>query len=73
MAKESLIEQTGIITEMLPNAMSRVKLDIGNDNIILCTLSGKIRLSKIKLATGDKVKLEMSPYDLTRGRIIRRL
>ena len=72
MAKQACIEQEGVITELLPNAMARVKLNV-NDSIVLCVSSGKIKLNKIKLAVGDSVRIEMSPYDLTRGRITRRL
>ena len=71
MAKEKLIEQTGVVLESLPNVMFRV--EISNGAIILCQLSGKMRQNFIKVLVGDKVKLEMSPYDLTRGRIISRL
>ena len=67
MAKQSLIEQDGTITEALSNAMFRVKLE--NDHIITAHISGKMRMHYIKLLPGDKVRLEMSPYDLTKGRI----
>lgn len=67
MAKQSLIEQDGTITEALSNAMFRVKLE--NGHIITAHISGKMRMHYIKLLPGDKVKLEMSPYDLTKGRI----
>ncbi len=67
MAKQSLIEQDGTITEALSNAMFRVKLE--NDHIITAHISGKMRMHYIRLLPGDKVKLEMSPYDLTKGRI----
>ena len=68
MAKQSLIEQDGTITEALSNAMFRVKLE--NGHIITAHISGKMRMHYIKLLPGDKVKLEMSPYDLTKARII---
>ncbi len=67
MSKQSLIEQDGSITEALSNAMFRVKLE--NGHIITAHISGKMRMHYIKLLPGDKVKLEMSPYDLTKGRI----
>lgn len=72
MSKQNPIEQVGVITEMLRDARARVKLDV-NDAIILCTISGKMQKLFIKLVAGDKVKIEMSPYDLTKGRIVRRL
>ena len=67
MAKEANIEIDGVITETLPNAMFRVKLE--NDHIVLAHVSGKMRMHYIKILPGDTVKLELSPYDLTRGRI----
>ena len=67
MAKEKNIEVDGIINETLPNAMFRVELD--NGHIVLAHVSGKMRMHYIKILPGDKVKLELSPYDLTRGRI----
>jgi len=67
MVKEAGIEVDGIITETLPNAMFRVKLD--NGHIVLAHVSGKMRMHFIKILPGDKVKMELSPYDLTRGRI----
>tara|TARA_Y100000590_G_scaffold395269_1_gene475122 strand:+ start:231 stop:449 length:219 start_codon:yes stop_codon:yes gene_type:complete len=67
MAKEANIEVDGEITETLPNAMFRVKLE--NGHIVLAHVSGKMRMHYIKILPGDTVKLELSPYDLTRGRI----
>ena len=67
MAKEELIEMDGEVIDTLPNTMFRVKL--ANDHIIIATISGKIRKNYIRILTGDKVKLEISPYDLTKGRI----
>ena len=67
MAKEANIEVDGEITETLPNAMFRVKLE--NGHIVLAHVSGKMRMHYIKLLPGDKVKIEMSPYDLSKGRI----
>ena len=67
MAKQANIELDGIIVESLSNAMFRVELE--NDHMVLAHISGKMRMHYIKILTGDKVKLEMSPYDLTKGRI----
>ncbi len=67
MAKQPSIEQDGVITESLSNAMFRVELE--NGHIITAHISGKMRMHYIKLLPGDKVKVEMSPYDLTKGRI----
>ena len=67
MSKEEKIEVEGIILEALPNAMFRVKLD--NGHVILAHISGKMRMHFIRILPGDKVTVEMSPYDLTRGRI----
>ncbi len=71
MAKEDLIEVEGTIEEALPNAMFRVVLD--NNHKVLAHVSGKIRMNFIRILPGDKVKLELSPYDLSRGRITFRL
>jgi translation initiation factor IF-1 len=67
MTKQMSIEQDGTITEALSNAMFRVELE--NGHIITAHISGKMRMNYIKLLPGDKVKLELSPYDLTKGRI----
>ncbi len=67
MAKEDIIEVQGSVKETLPNAMFRVKLD--NGHIILAHISGKMRMHFIRILPGDKVTVEMSPYDLTKGRI----
>ena len=67
MAKEKPIEVDGEIQETLPNATFRVRLE--NEHIILAHVSGKMRMHYIKLLPGDKVKIEMSPYDLSKGRI----
>lgn len=67
MAKQSSIEQDGVILEALPNAMFKVQLQNGHE--IIAHISGKMRMFYIKILPGDKVKLEMSPYDLTKGRI----
>jgi translation initiation factor IF-1 len=68
MAKQALIKQDGTIVEALSNAMFKVKLENGHE--ILATISGKMRMHYIRILPGDKVGVEMSPYDLTRGRII---
>ena len=65
--KQQSIEQEGTVTEALANAMFRVELDNGLN--ILCHISGKMRMNFIKILPGDRVKVEMSPYDLTKGRI----
>ena len=67
MAKEDLIEFNGVVAEPLPNAMFRVKLD--NDHTILAHTSGKMRKNRIRVLAGDRVTVEMTPYDLTKGRI----
>ena len=67
MAKKNLIAQDGVIEEALSNAMFRVKLE--NDHLIVATISGKMRMHYVRILPGDKVAVEMSPYDLTRGRI----
>ena len=70
MSKKGLLRKKGIVIETLPNANFRVKLADGNE--VLCHLAGKLRLYKIKILTGDKVTIELSPYDQKRGRIIYR-
>lgn len=67
MAKEESIQVTGTVLEPLPNAMFRVKLE--NDHEVLAHISGKMRMNFIRILPGDKVALELSPYDLGRGRI----
>lgn len=67
MAKQPSIKQDGTITEALSNAMFRVRLENGHE--IIATISGKMRMYYIKILPGDRVQVEMSPYDLTRGRI----
>jgi translation initiation factor IF-1 len=71
MAKEELIETEGTIIEALPNAMFRVQLE--NQHVVLAHVSGKMRMNFIRILPGDKVKVELSPYDLSRGRITFRL
>ncbi len=67
MAKQKHIEQDGVIVEALSNAMFRVELE--NGHVLIAHISGKMRMHYIKLLPGDKVKLELSPYDLSKGRI----
>ncbi|MBI3793345.1 MAG: translation initiation factor IF-1 [Nitrospinae bacterium] len=67
MAKENVIEMEGSVVEALPNAMFRVEL--ANKHVVLAHVSGKMRMHYIRILAGDKVKVELSPYDLTRGRI----
>lgn len=71
MSKQENLTFTGEVIEELGNSMFRVELE--NSHKLLCTISGKIRKNYIRILTGDKVKIEVSPYDLTRGRIITRL
>jgi translation initiation factor IF-1 len=70
MAKEDAIEMEGTVAEVLPNATFRVVVNGGHD--VLTTLGGKMRQFRIRVLAGDQVKIEVSPYDLTRGRIIYR-
>ena len=67
MAKEECLKLEGTVKELLPNTMFRVELENGHQ--ILAHISGKLRMNYIKILPGDKVKVELSPYDLTRGRI----
>ncbi len=67
MAKQDLIEQDGEIVEALSNAMFKTRLENGHE--IVCHISGKMRMHYIRILPGDKVKVEMSPYDLSKGRI----
>lgn len=75
MNKPGVIEAEGEVTEALPNTMFRVKVTAGQipgtseDKIVLCHLSGKMRIHYVRILPGDKVKLEITPYDLTKGRI----
>ena len=71
MAKEELIEFNGLVLELLPNAMFRVKLDNGHE--VIAHTSGKMRKNRIRILAGDKVTVEMTPYDLTKARIKLRL
>lgn len=70
MAKQASIEQDGTIVEALSNAMFRVELENGHE--VVAHISGKMRMHYIKILPGDKVKMEMSPYDLSKGRIVYR-
>ena len=67
MPKEDLIEMKGVVSEVLPNAMFRVTLE--NNHVILAHTAGKMRKNRIRVLAGDKVLVEMTPYDLTKGRI----
>lgn len=67
MAKEDLIEMEGTVTDALPNAIFKVELENGHE--ILAHISGKLRMNYIRILPGDKVTVELSPYDLTKGRI----
>ena len=68
MAKEDTIQMQGEVIEMLPNATFRVKLE--NDHVVLSHISGKMRMHYIKILPGDKVTVELTPYDLSRARIV---
>ena len=67
---KDFIEAAGVVEELLPSAAFRVKLESGH--VIHCHLSGKMRMNRIRLLPGDRVKVEMTPYDLTKGRIVYR-
>ncbi len=79
MPKQGVIEVNGDVAEALPNTMFRVNVPAGNlpgvvdDTIVLCPLSGKMRIHYVRILPGDKVKIELTPYDLARGRITQRL
>lgn len=79
MTKPGVIELEGVVTEALPNTMFRVKVASGSllgveeDKIVLCHLSGKMRINYVRILPGDRVKLEMTPYDLAKGRITYKL
>ena len=68
MAKEEMLEFKGLVTELLPNAMFRVKLE--NNHEVLANTAGKMRKNRIRVLAGDEVMVEVTPYDLTKGRII---
>ena len=71
MAKEDAFKMEGAIVDVLPNAMFKVKID-NTENIVLGVISGKMRQHNIKILLGDRVEIEFSPYDVSRGRIVRR-
>jgi len=71
MVKEGVSEAEGVVTEALPNTMFRVKLE--KEKEILCTLSGKMRMYRVKVMPGDRVRVELTPYDEKKGRIVYRL
>lgn len=72
MAKDDIIELTGLVEEVLPGNMFRVKVD-NIATVLLCYMGGKLKQHKIRIILGDKVKVEVSPYDLTKGRVTYRL
>lgn len=72
MAKEDIIKLNGVVEEVLPNAMFRVVLDNEQKTKITATIGGKLRQNNIRILLGDKVDVELSPYDLTRGRVVYR-
>ena len=71
MVHQGSMEMEGVVRESLPNTLYRV--DLGNGNIVLCHLAGKMRLHFIKILPGDRVRIEMTPYDKTKGRIVFRM
>lgn len=72
MSKEDMIELTGLVNDVLPGNMFKIKID-NTEHTMLCYLGGKLKQHKIKVIQGDKVKIEASPYDLSRGRVIYRM
>jgi translation initiation factor IF-1 len=70
MAKDDIIKMSGVVDEVLPNAMFRITLE--NDHKIIAVIGGRLRQNNIRILMGDKVDVEMSPYDLTRGRVVYR-
>jgi translation initiation factor IF-1 len=70
MSKDDIIKMSGVVDEVLPNAMFRITLD--NEHKIIATIGGRLRQNNIRILMGDKVDVEMSPYDLTRGRVVYR-
>ena len=72
MSKNDLIELTGVVQEVLPGSMYRIAVD-NMPNILICYTSGRLKQHKIKIILGDRVKIEVSPYDLTKGRVTYRL
>lgn len=72
MSSEDRLEMFGEVVDCLPGTLFKVKVE-GSDALVLCALSGRLRLNRIRVLLGDRVKIEVSPYDLTRGRICFRL
>jgi translation initiation factor IF-1 len=72
MSKDDLLEMTGVVTEVLPANTYRVKVD-DSDHVLLCYLSGRLKQHKIKIILGDNVRIEVSTYDLSKGRVTYRL
>lgn len=72
MSKEDIIKMSGIVDEVLPNAMFRIILDNEQKSRITATIGGRLRQNNIRVLLGDRVEVEMSPYDLTRGRVVYR-
>ena len=72
MGKETGFVLEGVVVDLLPNAMFKVQLDV-QKTVVIGVISGRMRQNKIKILTGDRVEIEFSPYDLARGRIVRRL
>lgn len=70
MAKEELIQLEGMVEEVLPNAMFRIR--VNEQHTVIAVISGKMRQNKIQILTGDKVRVEVSPYDLSKGRVVYR-
>jgi translation initiation factor IF-1 len=70
MAKDDIIKMSGVVDEVLPNAMFRITLE--NEHKIIAVIGGRLRQNNIRILMGDKVDVEMSPYDLTRGRVVYR-
>lgn len=72
MSKEDIIKMSGVVDEVLPNAMFRIILDNEQRSRITATIGGRLRQNNIRVLLGDRVEVEMSPYDLTRGRVVYR-
>lgn len=73
MAKDDIIEMTGVVEEVLPGSMFRVKVDNFANVVMTCYTGGKLKKNKIRIILGDRVKIEASPYDLTKGRVTYRM
>jgi translation initiation factor IF-1 len=72
MSKEDMIEMTGLVNDVLPGNMFKVQVE-NTEHVLVCYLGGKLKQHKIRVIQGDKVKIEVSPYDLNKGRVIYRL